>query len=145
MTSNDTTRGNLSRDLLRAALVVILWTGVLEASLHLAGVKIDGSFYMHDDLRRFRFRPSAAAWQLEEGEEYVRVNKLGFRDRERTISRPAGSFRIAVIGDSAVAGTQVSQEETFTQVVENLLQPRSNGQVEVLNFGVPNYNLAQQY
>lgn len=102
--------------------------------------------FVRDSLRRFRLRPRASAWFTEENEVFVTVNSRGLRDRERTTGPHPGIFRIAVVGDSGVAGFQVTQQETFTQVAEHVLASRvPAGKVEVLNFGTPNYNLAQQY
>jgi len=131
----------IGRDLLAVTSILILWAALLEASLHVAGVKLEGSLYMQDQTRRFRLRPNARAWYNEEGEIFVTVNSRGFRDRERVPGPHPGVFRIAVVGDSAVAGLQVPESQTFTEVAERLLGPR----VEVLNFGEPNYGLAQQY
>src|SRR5437868_5921134 len=37
----------------------------------------------------------------------VETNRWGFRDRDRTLEKPAGDFRIALIGDSAVEAVHV--------------------------------------
>ena len=132
-------------NVVRVCAVAAVWTLLFEAGLHLAGVRVEGSLYAHDDLRRFRLRPHATAWQTDEGETFVTINSRGFRDRERQPGSHPGIFRVAVIGDSAVAGIQVEQPETFTQVAENTLAKLTTKPAEVLNFGVPNYNLAQQY
>jgi hypothetical protein len=57
------------------------------------------------------------------------------------LGRHSGIFRVAVIGDSTVAALQVKAEEAFTQVAEW----RLGQHFEVMNFGVLNYGLAQQY
>jgi hypothetical protein len=134
------------RRLLSVFLVVVAWTAALELCLHMADLKIEGSFFIPDDVRRFRLRPDASAWHTTEGETLVAINSRGFRDRERTPGTHRGIFRIAVLGDSAVAGFEVTQKETFTEVAEvALARLIHTGKVEVLNFGTPNYNLAQQY
>jgi hypothetical protein len=57
-------------------------------------------------------------------------NSLGMRDKERTI---AGSKpRIALLGDSVVEGFGVSDEETFSRVLEDHV---FGGELEFLNFG----------
>jgi hypothetical protein len=57
------------------------------------------------------------------------------------LGRHSGIFRVAVIGDSTVAALQVKAEEAFTQFAEW----RLGQHFEVMNFGVLNYGLAQQY
>jgi hypothetical protein len=122
-------------------IVLLGWICILEASLHAVNAKFAGSLYIDDALLRFRFRRGARAWFTGEGQAFISINSRGFRDRERTTGPHQGLIRVAVIGDSTVAGLQVSAEATFTQAAERRLGPR----VEVLNFGVPNYGLAQQY
>jgi lysophospholipase L1-like esterase len=72
----------------------------------------------------------------------LRVNSAGFRDPERTTAKPAGTFRIAALGDSILFGWGVTAESRFTDLLEHFLnETASQGQrFEVLNFGVPGYN-----
>ncbi len=121
---------------------MLAWAGLLEGGLHAVDLRVEGSLYIHDAVRRFHLRPRARAWYTEEGETFVTINSRGFRDRERMPGAHPGAFRIAVIGDSTVAGLQVGEAQMFTRVAERALAP---ARVEVLNFGVPNYGLAQQF
>ena len=70
------------------------------------------------------------------------------RDRERSLQRPADTLRVAVVGASEVEAYQVPLEQTFEAVLERELAPdfeRQGKRVDVLNFGVAGYSLAQQY
>lgn len=71
----------------------------------------------------------------------VSTNRLGWRDRERTVERVPGRIRIAVLGDSFVEGTQVGDKETLTRRLEELL---GADRVEVLNFGLSSIGTAQE-
>jgi hypothetical protein len=64
------------------------------------------------------------------------VNAQGLRE-DRTIGPPSERFRGAVYGDSEAFGWSVAQAETFQRRMEAL-----DGRVEVLNLGVPGYNVA---
>ncbi len=75
--------------------------------------------------------------------EPVNVNRLGFRDRERQLAKPAGTRRIVVIGDSHAFGTGVADEEIFTRLLEQNLTATGDA-VEVLNLGVGGYNTTQE-
>ena len=68
----------------------------------------------------------------------VTTNRLGFREREVRIPKPAGSYRVMVLGDSFTWGAGLALDERYTNLVEQELQRRfpTRG-VEVLNFGQP--------
>lgn len=68
------------------------------------------------------------------------VNKQGFRGPERPFKKPEGVYRIAMIGDSFTYGYAVSSQNAIPALVEKRL--RSKGfKVEVMNFGVPGYEI----
>lgn len=72
---------------------------------------------------------------------HVRTNSLGMRDDE-PLQGP-DVFRIAAVGDSFTFGYGVSQEETWTHLLERELDrsPASGGRrVDVLSFGVSGYS-----
>ncbi len=74
------------------------------------------------------------------------INSAGMRNRECTLEKPSGTFRIACVGDSICYGLNVARSETFPVRLEALLQARHAGDAwrfEVLNFGVTGYNLPQ--
>lgn len=73
-----------------------------------------------------------------------KANSLGFRDREHSVLKPEGVFRILVLGDSITQGLGVRDDaEVFTAVLERELEA-SPGRFEVLNFGVSGYNTQQE-
>jgi len=68
------------------------------------------------------------------------VNRSGFRDRDRALARPDGTFRIAVIGDSLTFGYGVALEATFAARLGQRLVRLDEPTFEVLNLGVSGYN-----
>lgn len=74
----------------------------------------------------------------------VRFNALGFRGPDRPERKPAGVRRVAVIGDSMVAGIAVPEPETMCGVLETLLNAAGGPHVEVMNFGVAGSSPAQE-
>lgn len=69
------------------------------------------------------------------------VNAQGFRDRDLARAKPAGTFRIALIGDSVSFGYGVDLESTFARQLEShLTATGGTPRFEVLNLGVSGYN-----
>ena len=119
---------------------------IAEIGLRVAGYSYPG-FYMPDEIRGHSLIPNREGWYRKEGEVFVRINSDGLRDREHTKSKPAGTIRIAVLGDSHAEALQVSVEQAFWAVMEHKLRScdRFAGkQVEVINFGVSGYGTAQE-
>jgi hypothetical protein len=79
----------------------------------------------------------------------VQTNAQGFRDLERSVSKPADVRRIALLGDSFIEAVQVPFEKTAGQLLERALNFSSGqpglhaGRWEVLNFGISNYGIGQ--
>jgi lysophospholipase L1-like esterase len=77
--------------------------------------------------------------------DYVgKSNSLGFRDRDHTVEKPEGTFRILLLGDSVSVGQGVPRAEgTYPVIVEKYLRARGL-EVELLNFAVTGYNTQQE-
>jgi hypothetical protein len=135
-------------DLCKAALATVAFLGLVEAGLQLGGMRLIASITMPDSRLGFKFRPGAHAWNGFEGGNYMRINRLGFEDVERSLQRPAGTLRIAVLGSSIIQSAQTPPEKAFPGVMERALKNCAKVQtrsVEVLNFGVGGYGLPQQW
>jgi len=76
------------------------------------------------------------------------TNSFGMRDREYSLVKPAGTYRIALLGPSHAMGNGVADGETFEQLVEQRLNqaiPAGDAhRFEILNFAVDGYTLPQQ-
>lgn len=68
--------------------------------------------------------------------QVVRTNAFGLRDRERTLEKADGSFRVLILGDSFMEALQVAYEESLPGLLETALTQRSGGTVEVWNGSV---------
>jgi lysophospholipase L1-like esterase len=70
-------------------------------------------------------------------------NSLGFRDREHAVAKPAGVYRIVVLG-SIAAGLHVERnEDVFPPILERLLV-QDGLRAEVINLAVSGYNTQQE-
>jgi hypothetical protein len=101
---------------------------------------LDGDFLLFElkpNLRRTLF-----------GQPFT-TNRYGLRDREYTLEKPPGVFRIAVVGSSIDMGWGIGTEETYVNLLEDWLnaQARRRGlarRFEVLNFAVAAYSPMQR-
>ena len=75
----------------------------------------------------------------------IRTNAMGLRDKEYSIKKPEGTFRIIGLGDSITFGASIDEEDTFLNVLESKLNEGGRGKFEVLNAGISAYNLIQYY
>jgi lysophospholipase L1-like esterase len=75
---------------------------------------------------------------------HVVTNRWGFRDRDRTLEKPPGEFRIALVGDSVVEGVHVNPDQVMNIQMEKQLQQQGYKNVEVLNFGIEGIGTTQE-
>jgi lysophospholipase L1-like esterase len=126
---------------------VALLLVALELGFRLAGVSVGTVQINRETVRRsrnsrllFELRPGSVA----RAEVEYRVNADGLRGPETTLEKPAGVRRVAVLGDSIAFGYWVAERDTFPRQLEALLARAPGERVEVLDFGVPGYNLDQE-
>ena len=131
-----------ARGVLGAVVVGALILLLLEGSLRLASLARSAPFPTTDYKTRpwHTFDdPHVEVWHVPntttvQTKECLQAtyssNRFGMRDRERDLvgAKP----RVAVLGDSVVEGFGVSDQQTFTRVLEDSVY---DGDVEFLNFG----------
>jgi len=81
---------------------------------------------------------------LEDFNKTVKINELGFRDKNRLVNKPEKVTRIIIIGSSNTYGAVVSLEETYPIQLENYLNENYLEKFEVWNVGIPGYMLSQE-
>jgi lysophospholipase L1-like esterase len=75
----------------------------------------------------------------------IKINSDGFRDYEYKIEKPPNNYRIIALGDSFTFGAGVELEDSWPKILEKKLNELNNGiHYEVLNFGIPGYNVYDQ-
>jgi hypothetical protein len=94
-----------------------------------------------DSLLMMEFRPGS---RIFNSGSHLEINQWGMRDRERALEKPAGAYRIAILGPSDVMGSGVEHGETFEAQLEARLNGSGTVHFEALNFGVPSYSPLQQ-
>src|SRR5262245_36014013 len=64
----------------------------------------------------FKNRPNASGFfRNSEFTMEVRINSTGQRDREFPLAKPAGTYRVVVLGDSFTFGHGVAADETYVK------------------------------
>src|SRR5262245_38877492 len=76
--------------------------------------------YRYDPELRYVFEPNQKGW-IDDG--FVNINSLGFRGGETAVPKPAGRFRVVIIGDSVSMGWGAADEGTVTAELERRLDP----------------------
>lgn len=83
---------------------------------------------------------------LTEGPELYALNPRhpdhgpqGLRNEPVAVPKPAGTFRILVLGDSVAYGYTVARESAFPQALQRRLRAQ-RPDIEVVNAGVPGYS-----
>ncbi len=75
----------------------------------------------------------------------IRTNSIGLRaDQEFTKTKPEGTKRIVVLGDSFGMGYGVNIEDSSLGVLERKLEDRTGCEIEILNFSVSGFGPAEE-
>lgn len=92
--------------------------------------------------RRIRYKLKPGLRTINKGLSFT-TNSAGFRGPEIAREKPAGVFRIAVLGNSSCMGSGVADDEVYSHRLESRFDRESPGTVEVLNLAVAGYSLPQ--
>ncbi len=114
-------------------LVISLFTLLLSLEIFL---RISG--WGHPRIDTFdgvilKHKPYATWVNRKENKNIVRLNNLGFHDKNRQFKNR--KYRILFLGDSFVEGVQVPTEALFTSILENKFEQKQQS-IEVLNGGM---------
>lgn len=138
------------RKLLLVLVGVVFGLLLTEVFLRVVGYSAP-LFYEPDYYRGVALRPNIAGTYQREGRNYVSINSAGLRDREHSLTKPADTIRIALLGDSYCEALQVPMEQTFWWLLQQKLEAcdqftrQFKGKhVEIINFGVSGYGTAQE-
>jgi hypothetical protein len=104
-------------------------------------------FVQPDSVLHHRFIPNVKSrFKTSSFDTQYDINSFGLRDKEYSIKKPGGSTRILMVGDSFTEGIGVEASETFSKVLEGLLNGAgTNARYEVINAGVGSYSPLPEY
>ena len=89
-----------------------------------------------DEVVDYRYIPNSEHWT---GDVVYSINDAGFRDDPHPVEKPAGTTRVAVIGDSVTYGFGVKQDQIFAAEAERRLGP----DYELINVAMSGLNAPQ--
>ena len=130
--------------LITCLVALVLGEGVMRLYVWVRGwtpncYAADLDLYEPHPTRGSEFRPE---FRLRSGVFQIAVNRWGLRGPNISRKKPAGVTRIAILGGSSVFGYFVNDGQEAARVLEQTLDKPGRA-VQVLNAGVPGYNLFQ--
>lgn len=133
----------LAGNLVLAGTSLVIGLLACELLLRLMGVGYP-VFVWTDPVRGIALIPGARSPSQLGGRSLIEINSDGFRGPEVALNRPAGSYRIALLGDSFIAAFEVPFEQSVGELLGRRLSALRGTPVEVLNFGVGGYGTTQE-
>jgi hypothetical protein len=113
----------IGKTITQTVVALCVFVVLLESFLGLAGVGQQEIIEPNTALGCWHIPNKLVTWRFE-GYSHDRFSSIGLRDVEHAVAKPAGTVRIAVLGDSATEGLQVALNETFVRVLEKRLNER---------------------
>ena len=135
--------GSIRKNILTLALSIAVAIAFAEVGLRAWGISYP-EFYRLDSRFGWSPRPGLEGIHAMEGRTRIKINAEGFRDVDHETAKPAGVFRVAVLGDSFTEAREVPLEDAYWKVMEALLSRCLGAGAEVLSFAANGYGTAQQ-
>jgi lysophospholipase L1-like esterase len=134
--------------MLLSLLVMVL---VAEVVLHAVGYPRTKTghqrfFVEYDADRGWRNVPGASGdFTTDEYQVHLEYNSRGIRGPELAYEKPAGTFRVVLLGDSFLEGYSVLREDRVAEVLERLLaEADPSRRYEVIALGTAGYSTDQE-
>lgn len=113
--------------------LALLWTAVLAGETYLR--------YVHDETDAFSMTLTTRSWHAR----HLRLNSLGFREREFGDAKRPGVVRVGCLGDSFTMAQGVPDAaDAWPQRIGAALEAREPGRYEVLNLGISGVTTGMQ-
>lgn len=97
------------------------------------------TYFRPDPVLQWVVRPNLVAFDNLKGGGTITTNADGMRDVDEPRRKPAGEYRVLVLGDSSNFGHGVEGPETWSAVLERLLEGKTRKPVRVLNGATPGW------
>jgi hypothetical protein len=133
-----------SKFLVGVVISFIMVTVALEVFIKFSG-SANTSIVIDDESFGRVLKPSTDFIQIKEGFRLGRVNRYGYLGPAYPPDKDTGVVRIALVGDSYVAGLHLFERNHYRRILEEGLNSISDRRVEVLNFGLPAADFETMY
>lgn len=131
-----------------SAVLLVLATvfAVVVAEVFVRVVMPFGTATAHQDSYGLFMHYPGITRYLPRHDQRITINSAGMRDREHSLEKADGTFRILVLGDSFMEAYQVAFEDAFSSLIERGLNERAPDRVEieVINAGVSGWGTDDQ-
>ena len=134
-----------------AALSILFSLLLLEVVLHVVGYPRTKTshqrFYVeHDPQRGWRNVPNAdGMFTTDEYDVHLQYNARGIRGPEIPYEKPAGTFRVVMLGDSFLEGYSVNREDRVAEQLEkDLAAQDASRKYQVIALGTAGYSTDQE-
>lgn len=116
-----------------------------EIGLRLIGLGPQPTIHRFDpDLGWSKTPGATSERKTREFDVHTTINSLGLRDDEmKTPQKPAGVYRVLILGDSFVLGYTVERENLFVDILESWWKAEGRN-VDVINAGTEGYSTDQE-
>ena len=133
----------LVQNLTLSCVVFLLCAAALELALRLCGYG-NLEIYQPDPKLYWRLKPGQDCY-TKIGHKPVHINAQGTRGPEFSVQKPPNTIRILSLGDSRTFGWGLTDDETYSRRLEQMLQAHagSGQQIEVINAGVNAWSYPQ--
>lgn len=133
----------LAQNLALSCVSFFIFLVLCEVALRIAGFG-NLEIYQPDPLLFWRLKPNQDCFTKVDRKP-VHINSKGIRGPEFEPQKPANTIRILSLGDSTTFGWGLSDEETYSRLLEKFLGEKTKGKprVEVLNAGVNAWSFPQ--
>jgi hypothetical protein len=98
-----------------------------------------------DLLLRYHYRPGIATGELDRHGRPLSISSDGLWDEAYPVEKPAGTYRIVILGDSVPNDPSIPFPQRFPKLAEARLREAAGGRpVEVINISCEGHNTTQE-
>jgi len=136
----------LKKNLFLLGITILVMIIFFEIFLRFSGYTNYGfqkGVFVNDESIGYKLSPNYSGYQSVAGKGFfLKTNNLGLRDyRDYSMMAEDDRKRVVLLGDSFAFGNGMDLNETFAEI----LRQKFGENVDIINFGVPGYDINNEY